>query len=60
MIPSWLIAVLGLGVLFALFGVMHLWTGDAPTGGCTGNGDCGDCLDGGSCDDRRREAEVDC
>ena len=43
MIPSWLIAVLGLGLLFALFGVMHLWTGDAPTGGCTGKGNCGQC-----------------
>ena len=41
--PPYLTAILLLGLLFAVFGVMHLWTGDAPTGSCTGQGDCGDC-----------------
>ena len=38
-----LAAVLLLGLLFALFGAMHLWAGDPPTGGCDGSGHCGDC-----------------
>ena len=53
---DWLPAVLLFGLLFAVFGVMHLWTGDAPTGSCDGSGNCGDC--NGPCHDpcEREEA----
>lgn len=45
---TYVIGILGLGLLFGLFAAMHLWRGDASATSCGGDGKCGNCH--GSCD----------
>jgi len=50
--------VLGLGLLFALFAMMHLWRGDQQTTSCGGDGKCGNCHGDGDCKDEDRDSEL--
>lgn len=43
------IGIVGLGLLFALFAIMHLWRGDQKTTSCGGDGQCGNCHGDGDC-----------